>query len=164
MGRFDQLFKQGETFEEQLKFLMEAAEMVKRRLREHQKSQTARFKEVEEAEEKLSEQIAALERSLTAHKRDMKAIERRTSDGNTMAAISTPRDIVLAEPKNQDPNVHLMGVLAQLEKIATGPPAQVPQLPQPLPRLPIESDVPRSAPSMPVSAPIDSARMHGMYG
>merc|ERR1712226_971846 len=56
--KFEQLFKQGETFEEQLKFLMEAAEMVKRRLREHQKSQTARFKEVEEAEEKLSEQIA----------------------------------------------------------------------------------------------------------
>merc|ERR1740117_15464 len=74
--RFNQLFDYDEQVKEQIKFLMEASEMLKRRAREFNKNHTGQLKEIATSETKLTEQMTAIERSLKAHGRELRALEK----------------------------------------------------------------------------------------
>merc|ERR1712178_594291 len=64
--RVQQLFDDDEELKEQVKFLMEASEMLKRRSREFNKTHTTQLKELKSSESKLTDQMATLERSFKA--------------------------------------------------------------------------------------------------
>merc|ERR1711959_360851 len=73
--RVQQLFDDDEQVKEQVKFLMEASEMLKRRTREFNKNHTAQLKELKGSESKLTEQMTTLERSFKSHERELRALE-----------------------------------------------------------------------------------------
>merc|ERR1719421_344942 len=64
----------GSVQAEQIEFLMQATEMIKRRLREMSKTQTGQCKELHEGQEGLLEKLSALERSLKQQERDVKSL------------------------------------------------------------------------------------------
>merc|ERR1712232_897738 len=141
---------------ERLNFLMEASEMLKRRLREQHKSHAAQVRDVAENEERLCEQMAALERSIKLHEREFKTLKRQDGDGMLLKATRQQ-----AAPE-VDPNDHLLNVLAKLDKIAeSGVAADAP-----LPKLSVAggfgqkqeaAHLDLGSPPM-CSVPIDSAR------
>mmetsp|Transcript_124595 Transcript_124595/g.248620 ORF Transcript_124595/g.248620 Transcript_124595/m.248620 type:complete len:425 (+) Transcript_124595:411-1685(+) len=122
VGKFSNLFQQAEHFREQLEFLMQATEMIKRRSREVARSTSDQFKVGAEDHERLGEQVAALERQLKRQERDVRHIEGRA----TLKADSRSPMLPLPglELKPGDPNDRLKGVLDQLEKIASSNPPQ----------------------------------------
>lgn len=110
---FDELFTQGKGFKENIEFMMEAIEMIKRRSREQSKNNGSKFKELSDATEKLTLQLAALERQLKRQEREVRVIENRASKGELLPKPSPA-------PEPPDPNDHLKNVLGQLELIAAG--------------------------------------------
>lgn len=102
----DTFNKQSKSFKEQIEFLMQATEMIKRKAREATKTTTAKFTELSEEDEKLKEQLAAIERGLKRQEREVRTVSR---------AQALP-----APPAPPDPNERLAGVLQQLEAIAAG--------------------------------------------
>jgi hypothetical protein len=129
--KFQLLFDDGNQFKEQLKFLMEATEMLKRKARESNKSHTNQFQELSDSEGKLRDHLASLERSLKAHERDVRALEKNVvkrfanlGGGPLPLAAEPPPP---TDPKPFDSNQHLHGVLAQLEKIASASPQKLPR-------------------------------------
>lgn len=102
----EELTRQGNAYKEQLEFLMQATDMIKRKARELTKSTTSKLTELVDEDDRLREQLAALERGLKKQERDLRAAGR---------ALPAP------EPP-PDPNERLAGVLQQLEAIAGGAP------------------------------------------
>mmetsp|Transcript_78130 Transcript_78130/g.203573 ORF Transcript_78130/g.203573 Transcript_78130/m.203573 type:complete len:519 (+) Transcript_78130:2-1558(+) len=100
----EELSRQGTACKEQIEFLVQATDMIKRKARESTKSTTAKFAELADEDGRLREQLAALERGLKKQERDLRAAGR---------ALPAP------EPP-PDPNERLVGVLQQLEAIAGG--------------------------------------------
>lgn len=111
--KFQQVFDSEEQVMDQIKFLMEASEMLKRRSREFNKSCSAQLKDLASSESKLTEQMSTLERLLKVQERELRALEKRSPN-----AIGNPAPPL--DPVPLDPNQHLKGVLAQLERIAGG--------------------------------------------
>jgi len=122
-GKIQNLCDVDEQVKEQVKFLMEASEMLKRRAREFNKNHSSQLKELSSSETKLAEQVAAIERSLKGQERELRSLEKR-GPAPPMAS-SEPR--APADPVPVDPNDHLQGVLVQLEKIANGTPTKLPR-------------------------------------
>jgi hypothetical protein len=122
--KIQQLFDADEQVKEQVKFLIEASEMLKRRTREFKKSYDAQVKDLASSESKLTEQVAAIERSFKGQERELRALEKRVPHALTLLAAEF---LPPAEPASLDPNQHLSGVLAQLEKIASGPVQKFPR-------------------------------------
>mmetsp|Transcript_90409 Transcript_90409/g.286499 ORF Transcript_90409/g.286499 Transcript_90409/m.286499 type:complete len:538 (-) Transcript_90409:41-1654(-) len=120
--KFTDLFAQAQHSKTQLEFLMEATEMIKRRSRETSKSTDARFKDGSHDQERLAQQVAALERQLRRHEREVRQLERLASRAEAGTATLLPLPAPeLAPPA--DPNDRLRSMLDQLEKIAgSGPP------------------------------------------
>eukprot|EP00930_Biecheleria_cincta_P029845 TRINITY_DN20709_c0_g1_i1.p1 TRINITY_DN20709_c0_g1~~TRINITY_DN20709_c0_g1_i1.p1 ORF type:complete len:513 (+),score=146.21 TRINITY_DN20709_c0_g1_i1:79-1617(+) len=118
--RLGDLIKQGDQSKEQLEFLMQATDMIKRRSREMSKTTTERFKELVDDQDRQVQQLASLEREIRKHEREVRAVSRsskaQTSEGfmRMLPALSEP------EPPAPDGNLRLQGVLAELEKIAAG--------------------------------------------
>merc|ERR1719230_973535 len=83
--RVQQLFDGEEQVREQLKFLMEASEMLKRRSREFNKNHTAQLKDLTSSDKSLSEQMATLERSFKGHERELRALEKRIANAGALA-------------------------------------------------------------------------------
>ncbi|CAE7507025.1 unnamed protein product [Symbiodinium sp. CCMP2592] len=115
--RFDALSQQGGHFKEQLEFLMQATDMLKRRLREVTKNQTGKMKELADDQDKHVQQLAAVERVLKKQERDVRAMEFRSTKGDTADSWRCALPM-LATPDDLDPNIRLNSVLDQLEKIA----------------------------------------------
>merc|ERR1719356_2024749 len=69
----EELARQGADCKEQIEFLMQATDMIKRKAREATKTSTAKFAELTEEDERLREQLAALERGLKRQERDLRA-------------------------------------------------------------------------------------------
>lgn len=136
--RFQQLFDDDEQVKDQLKFLMEASEMLKRRTREFNKNHASQLKELTNNDSKLTEQMATLERSFKGHERELRVLEKRILNASSLA-LSDPSPP--PDPVPVDGNQHLQGVLAQLEKIANGQPQKLPRPIGELPR-PIGGDFP----------------------
>merc|ERR1719345_111950 len=120
--RFQQLFDADEQVKEQVKFLVEASEMLKRRTREFQKKQDTQVKDLTSSEDKLSQQMAAIERSFKGQERELKTIEKRIPQVLSLLASESP-----ADPGPVDSNQHLNGVLAQLERISDGTATRLPR-------------------------------------
>lgn len=160
---FGALTQQANTCKEQLEFLMEATEMIKRRSREATKGNTAKFKELTDDQERTSQQLAALERQIKRHERDVRAIENRTARAEHCGALSQ-RALMAPEPElSADPNERLKSVLEQLERIA-GEGAPIEQAdPNPArPPLPFGADMKLPRFNFATEqAPIDSARNCG---
>jgi len=110
--RLEEMNRQGEQFHEQLEFLMQATEMLKRRLREMTKSQNGKMKEITDDQGKQVQQLAALERVMKKQERDTRAELRSRTGDSWRCALPILTD--------EDPNVRLTGVLEQLQKIAGG--------------------------------------------
>jgi len=183
--KFAELFQQASHAKEQVEFLMQATEMIKRRSRETAKSNTAKFQEGSEGQEKLAEQLAALERQLKRQEREVRTLENRSARADNAATLLPLPAPEPAAPAN--PTERLQGVLEQLERIAgSGPPHEQlgiewnPKRP-PLPfggdaaRRGTDADFARlQLPGVEVAdtAPIDAARagtmsstnVRGMYG
>jgi hypothetical protein len=179
----DGLTATSNTCREQLEFLMQETDMVKRRSRESSKSNAGKFKELSVEDEKLMEQIAILERQVKTSERELRMLFNRqagrTQDGGG------PLQALPAPPEPLDGNDRLRGVLEQLEKIATAVPA-----PKQQEKLYYEQAFNAQRPPLPLctgqtaqelaahldaasSSPIDSARsggpptaaaVKGMYG
>jgi len=120
--KFTDLFAQAQHCKEQIEFLMQATEMIKRRSRETSKSTDTRFKEGSEDQERLAQQVAALEKQLKRHEREVRQLERLASRADNAATLlPLPPPPEAAPPA--DPSDRLRGVLEQLEKIGgSGPP------------------------------------------
>lgn len=103
-----ELSQQASAFKEQIEFLMQATDMIKRKARETNKNNTAKFADLVEEDARLREQLAGMDRSLKKFEREQRAVQREVQK-----ALPAPE----APP---DPNDHLVGVLAQLEAIAAG--------------------------------------------
>merc|ERR1719217_290852 len=73
--KFQQVFDSEEQVMDQIKFLMEASEMLKRRSREFNKSCSAQLKDLASSESKLIEQMSTLERLLKVQERELRALE-----------------------------------------------------------------------------------------
>lgn len=135
--RLGNLIKQGDQTKQQLEFLMQATDMIKRRSRELSKTTSERFKELGDDQDKQVKQLASLEREIKQHERQARAIsannvKARTSEG-FMPQAQIPQahtsegfmrklpalggEVVPLEP---DANLRLRGVLEELEKIAAG--------------------------------------------
>lgn len=163
-GRFAGSDQQSKVHGEQIEFLMQAAEMLKRRLRETGKSHTAVCKELTEGQESLSDKLSALERTIKQHQRDVKSIGDQTLKGAGLRALQP------VEPPN--PTVHLKSVLDQLERIAADPvtdkiPFDPNRPPLPAPhsaRQPYPGEDPGMLPSggLQSAASVDAARAHGV--
>jgi len=121
VGKFSNLFQQAEHCREQLEFLMQATEMIKRRSREVAKTTSDQFKVGAEDHERLGQQVAALERQLKRQEREVRHLEGRASKND---GRSTQLPLPGLELKPGDPNDRLKGVLDQLEKIAASNPPQ----------------------------------------
>jgi len=117
--RFTSLSQQGNQFKEQLEFLMQATDMLKRRLREVSKNQTGKMKELADDQDKHVNQLAAVERMLKKQERDVRAIEVRSTKGDTAESWRCALPM-LSTPDEFDPNIRLNSVLDQLEKLAGG--------------------------------------------
>lgn len=102
----EELARQGAACKEQIEFLMQATDMIKRKARESTKSTTAKFAELVDEDDRLRDHLAALERGLKKQERELRTAGR---------ALPGP------EPP-PDPNERLAGVLQQLEAIACGGP------------------------------------------
>merc|ERR1712151_701879 len=87
--KFHELTAQGIKFEERLDFLMQASEMMKRKSRETNKSNTAKFGEVTDEQEKHTNQLAALERQLKRQERDLRAVDNRTNRAENAGPLAT---------------------------------------------------------------------------
>merc|ERR1719424_1159449 len=122
--RFQQLFDADEQVKEQVKFLVEASEMLKRRTREFQKKQDIQVKDLTSSEDKLTQQMAAIERSFKGQERELKTIEKRIPQVLSLLA-SDPSPPPDTGPV--DSNQHLNGVLAQLERISDGTATRLPR-------------------------------------
>lgn len=112
--RLEEMNRQGEQFREQLEFLMQATEMLKRRLREMTKNQNGKMKEIADDQGKQVQQLAALERVMKKQERETRAELRSRATGDSWRCALP---LVAAE---EDPNARLTGVLEQLQKIAGG--------------------------------------------
>jgi len=123
-GKFQQCCDDAEEVKEQVKFLMETSEMLKRRAREFNKNHSSQLKELSSSEAKLVEQVAAIERALKVQERELRSMEKRVQ-GAPLLSGSPPRPPV--DPVPVDPNEHLQGVLVQLEKIASTTPQKLPR-------------------------------------
>merc|ERR1712054_173977 len=161
-GKIQQLCDVDEQVKEQVKFLMEASEMLKRRAREFNKNHSSQLKELSSNETKLAEQVASLERSLKGQERELRSLGKRgTAPALTGAEAHPP-----ADPAPVDPNEHLQGVLVQLEKIANATPTKLPR--------PLGCDFGRTAEqdaalipalaNLAGLAPHSAARTQGAYG
>lgn len=122
--KFTQMCDDDEQVKEQIKFLMESSEMLKRRAREFNKTHASQLKELSTNEGKLAEQVAAMERSLKGFERELKAVEKRA---RTALALQDCEPSPPSEPVPVDPNTHLKGVLVQLEHIANGTAQKLPR-------------------------------------
>jgi len=122
--RFQQLFDADEQVKEQVKFLVEASEMLKRRTREFQKKQETQVKDLTSSEDKLTQQMAAIERSFKGQERELKTIEKRIPQVLSLLAADPPPPADLGPV---DSNQHLNGVLAQLERISDGTATKLPR-------------------------------------
>jgi len=129
------LSKQGDDCKEQLDFLMKATDMIKRRSRETTKANTAKFQELTDDQEKHLQQLAALERLLKKHEREVRAVEHRTTKAladtapgeyGFMRALPPPMASMMETHEPADPNNRLVDVLEQLEKIANSGPKDDP--------------------------------------
>merc|ERR1712136_348650 len=157
--KFSDLYMKMAICKEQLEFLMQAVDAIKKRSRETAKAHTTQFKEITDDQEKMAENLADMER------RTMKALD----DG-------LPPDPLPLPPPDQ--NERLKGVLEQLELIANGGTCQPVHVDPKRPALPwhgkgggcsAEADLPRlgrfdaKTPSC-----IDTARnagtAHGTHG
>eukprot|EP00931_Biecheleriopsis_adriatica_P090679 TRINITY_DN64620_c0_g1_i1.p1 TRINITY_DN64620_c0_g1~~TRINITY_DN64620_c0_g1_i1.p1 ORF type:complete len:562 (+),score=149.22 TRINITY_DN64620_c0_g1_i1:60-1745(+) len=87
--RFNDLGKQGEQIKEQLEFLMEATDMIKRRQKEMSKSTTGRFREMADDQDKYFQQLSAMERVIKKQERDVRAMETHTAKAITAQAAAT---------------------------------------------------------------------------
>lgn len=131
-SQFEGLEKEGNSVKEQLEFLMQATDMIKRRSKEQTKTVSAKFKELETDQEKNIQQLAALERLLKKQEREVHAIERKTLaaakdwQGMTHTGSTVFRALPMLEIGDRlgsfdpDPNERLRSVLDQLEQIASG--------------------------------------------
>lgn len=122
VGKFSNLFQQAEHCREQLEFLMQATEMIKRRSRDVAKTTSDQFKVGAEDHERLGQQVAALERQLKRQEKEVRHLEGRASlktDGR-----STQLPLPGIDLKSGDPSDRLKGVLDQLEKIAASSPPE----------------------------------------
>jgi len=168
--KFNELSSQGNSFKEQIDFLMQATDMIKRRSREMTKTTTAKFKELEDDQDKHLQQLASVERVLKKQEREVKAIENRASRAIETSDTAVLKALPMLESQNFNPNDRLQVMLEQLEKIATGGSLQEqsgvewnPSRP-PLPVSGAESARTRGAESLrystgsPEQVPIDSAR------
>jgi len=108
--QFAGLSAQAGTCREQLEFLMQATEALKRGSRETRKANLDKFKGLEDEQDKHLQQMAALERQLKRQEREVR----------TVSCSKTPRSLPDLKPPPADPNDRLKGVLEQLEKIADG--------------------------------------------
>lgn len=120
--RLGNLFKQGDQTKQQLEFLMQATDMIKRRSRELSKSTTERFKELGDDQDKQVKQLASLEREIRHHEREARAIAAKTAKAQTSEGFMRMLPALGGEqePPQPDANVRLRGVLDELEKIAAG--------------------------------------------
>lgn len=98
---------------EQIEFLMQATEMLKRRLRETSKAHKDSCQELTEQHEGLVEKLSALERSLKQQERDMKSLAGEPPVGKALTQK--------ALGPLPTPDAHLRSVLEQLEQIAIEP-------------------------------------------
>ncbi|CAK9115856.1 unnamed protein product [Durusdinium trenchii] len=113
--------RQGEQFREQLEFLMQATEMLKRRLREMSKHQNGKMKEISDDQGRQVQQLAALERVMKRQDRETRAeLRSMTATGDSWRAPTGGGHGLPMLPAEEDPNVRLTGVLQQLQKIAGG--------------------------------------------
>jgi hypothetical protein len=161
--KFQHLFDDSDQCKEQLKFLMEATEMLKRRARETNKSNSTQFKDLSDSDGKLFDQLASLERLLKAQERDLKALEKNVVKrlaNLAPASARTLEPLPPAEPIPYDPNQHLHGVLSQLEKIANSSP---PKLPRSMDDFSSGED-PAFNPALSALANLGMAKAQGAYG
>jgi len=171
--KFSDLYMKMAICKEQLEFLMQAVDAIKKRSRETAKAHTTQFKEITDDQEKMAENLADMERSLKRSEREIRDVDRRT-----MKALDDglPPDPLPLPPPDQ--NERLKGVLEQLELIANGGTCQPVHVDPKRPALPwhgkgggcsAEADLPRlgrfdaKTPSC-----IDTARnagtAHGTHG
>jgi len=108
--KFDSLSAQAGTCREQLEFLMQATEALKRGSRETKKANTSKFKDLDDEQERHAQQMAALERQLKRQERDARA----------SSHSKTPRSMPELPLPPADPNDRLKGVLVQLERLSDG--------------------------------------------
>mmetsp|Transcript_99885 Transcript_99885/g.177790 ORF Transcript_99885/g.177790 Transcript_99885/m.177790 type:complete len:516 (+) Transcript_99885:54-1601(+) len=176
------LSNQGEDHKEQLDFLMKATDMIKRRSRETTKANTAKFQELTDDQEKHLQQLAALERLLKKHEREVRAVENRTSKALADTAPgeygfmrALPPVNMMETQESLDPNNRLMDVLEQLDKIANSGPKDDPAAStwtSSRPPLPVSGATTArdfGATGMTTDQAMDSARntstnIRGMYG
>lgn len=114
---------------DRLEFLLQATETLKRKSKEAAKAYATKFDEVASAQEKCTNQIAALERNIKRHEREVRAIDNRVSkadafENNTTSGLRAllppgPPDLCFSQPHDA-PNDRLKGILDQLEAIASG--------------------------------------------
>jgi len=117
-SKFGELSGKVDSCKEQVDFLMQATEMIKRRAREQGKTEASHFKELSDGQANFTEQLAAVERCQKRLDRDLKAIDHRASK-----ALSSGTLMALPAPPPQPPpdqNARLKGVLEKLEMIAGG--------------------------------------------
>lgn len=127
--KFAELSAHGQACKEQLDFLMQAVEMIKRRSREQTKTHTAKFKEVADEQATLKQQMQALERLLKQQERSVRGVEQRALKAAEEATQHGPIAMgglgmgalkALPPAEDTDPNDRLKGLLEQLEKISLG--------------------------------------------
>lgn len=127
---FKDLWAQVKANKDHVEFLLQETDMIKRRSAEMTKKQTARFKDVNEEEERLAKQLQDIDGKVKKQARDVRAIENRASraapDDSAAGAGSTAlaglRALAIpAEPA--DPNAKLANMLEQLERLANGGPS-----------------------------------------
>jgi len=111
--KFADLTAQAATCREQLEFLMQATEMIKRRARETTKDHTSKNQERADEHSTLREQVLALEQQLKRQEREVKRMAKASDEAG--------RTLHPAEMAPPDPNQRLLGVLDQLSAIADPP-------------------------------------------
>lgn len=115
--KFGELAAHATASRENIEFLMQATEMIKRKAREAAKTTTGKFQEESDARESLGKQVTELERWLQRQERELRALEGRCSkaiEDGPLRALPAPQ-LEIA-----DSNERLQGMLEQLGRIATG--------------------------------------------
>jgi DNA repair exonuclease SbcCD ATPase subunit len=116
---FKDLRAQAKDSKEQQEFLSNAMEMMKRKSRELNKTNTSKLKELSDEQEKFYQQMAAFERSQKTQEREVRRIDARFGGGDSCQALGR------ASPetcRNEASGDRLTGVMSMLEKIAAGAP------------------------------------------
>mmetsp|Transcript_6140 Transcript_6140/g.14250 ORF Transcript_6140/g.14250 Transcript_6140/m.14250 type:complete len:531 (-) Transcript_6140:17-1609(-) len=120
---------------ERVEFLLEETEMIKRRAKEHAKTQSSGFKELTGEQEKLLQQLQALERDTRKQVREFRALESRTAQATaphtaleglralTQMAAPTAPAYPIALPTGAESGDRMKYVMEQLEALAFGGPA-----------------------------------------